>query len=256
VDVFYSDRLGRRRVWIVGAQAMMLVTLMACMPVNFTTELKLFTFLLVIHNIFAATQDVAIDALACSVLKEKERGLANGLMFAGAHTGAIIGGSGALFLAQIVDFNWTYIFVGSCLLAITVLVSLRLREPPAAEAETLTEGSRLARVGSEIGDYVRQAFRAMFTSRAAFVGVVFALLPAGAMGLDLPLQQNLAVEFGMSRADIGVLTLVHGIIWVVACVIGGVLSDRFGRKRMLALYCLGTAIPTIYMAMMLARHGW
>jgi PAT family beta-lactamase induction signal transducer AmpG len=39
-------------------------------------------------------QDVAIDGLACNTLRDDERGLANGLMFAGASFGAAIGGAG------------------------------------------------------------------------------------------------------------------------------------------------------------------
>jgi len=83
VDVLSTDRFGRRRMWIVLTQIMMTVMLLAAMPINFTAELKFFTIVIFGLNFFAATQDVAIDALACSVLSEKERGLANGLRFSG-----------------------------------------------------------------------------------------------------------------------------------------------------------------------------
>src|SRR2546426_12517064 len=73
VDVLSSDRWGRRRMWILIAQVMMVATLMAALPVNFSSELKLFTWIILLHNVFGATQDVAIDALACGVLKEDER---------------------------------------------------------------------------------------------------------------------------------------------------------------------------------------
>ena len=51
----------------------------------------LFTAVLFVHNTFGAIQDVAIDSLACNTLHEDERGLANGLMFAGAAIGQAIG---------------------------------------------------------------------------------------------------------------------------------------------------------------------
>ena len=102
VDVFSSDRFGRRRMWIVIAQAFMVITLMIALPVNFTAQLRLFTLIILVHNAFAATQDVAIDALAVNVLREDERGLANGLMFAGAYLGQAVGGSGVLFLAPLI----------------------------------------------------------------------------------------------------------------------------------------------------------
>ncbi|HMI31552.1 MAG TPA: MFS transporter, partial [Candidatus Limnocylindrales bacterium] len=98
VDVLSSDRWGRRRTWILITQGMMVVTILAAMPVSFTTRLSLFTAIVFIHNIFAATQDVAIDALAVNVLRADERGLANGLMFGGQYIGNALGGSGVLLL--------------------------------------------------------------------------------------------------------------------------------------------------------------
>ena len=94
VDVLFWDRFGRRRMWIIMMQAGMILTLLAAMPVNFSSQIWLFTILILVHNAFGATQDVAIDALAVGTLKESERGLANGLMFAGANLGQAIGGSG------------------------------------------------------------------------------------------------------------------------------------------------------------------
>ena len=76
VDVLSIDRWGRRRLWIVLTQTMMAVTLLVAMGIDFKTNLPLFTALIVIHNVFAATQDVAIDALAVDVLHGGERGLA------------------------------------------------------------------------------------------------------------------------------------------------------------------------------------
>src|SRR6185503_18792876 len=64
VDTISSDRFGRRRTWIVAAQILMAGTLLFALPVDFTSKLQVFTTIILIHNIFGATQDVAIDALA------------------------------------------------------------------------------------------------------------------------------------------------------------------------------------------------
>ena len=87
VDTFSSERFGRRRTWIFLMQLGMMATLLAAMSVDFVGQLKLFTAIIFLHNAFAATMDVAIDALAVSVLPEDERGSANGFMFAGASIG-------------------------------------------------------------------------------------------------------------------------------------------------------------------------
>jgi len=255
VDVISSDRFGRRRTWIVLTQAMMTVMLLVAMPVNFTTELKLFTFVIMGHNFFCATQDVAIDALACNVLSEQERGLANGLMFGGAYLGQAIGGAGVLFLIPYTGMPATYVFVAAVILSVTLFVVLPMKEPRRA-ARPEVAGSKLKAVGRELGQFARDAYRAFTGSRAAWVGVIFALLPIGAYGLSLALQSNLAVELGLTDNRIAQLNLASTVIAALGCVAGGWLSDRLGRRRMLALYVIGTAIPGFVLAWMMYRAGW
>ncbi len=254
VDVVSSDRLGRRRVWIVGTQVLMALSLFLALPLDVRTQVGLFIWVITIHNIFAATQDVAIDALATQVLPEEERGLANGFMFAGASIGQAIGGSGVLYLTSYVSFQSTYFFVAAAILSVTLLVALPLKEPKVARVRA--SGSRLSAAGTEIGQFVVDSYRAFTGSRSAFLAVMFALLPAGAYSLSLSLQSNLAVELGMSNSAIASLNLWSSVIFAVACAGGGWLSDRFGRRRMLALYIAGTALPTLYMAAEMANYRW
>jgi len=255
VDVLSSDRWGRRRMWIVIAQVLMVLSLLAAFPIDFSGQIRLFTFLILIHNVFGATQDVAIDALAVNVLEEEERGLANGLMFGGAYLGQAIGGSGVLFLTPYLGFKPTFFVVAAWILSITLLVALPLREPKGPPRPT-GDGDGMRAAGREIGRFARDSFRAFVGSRPARIGVLFALLPAGAYALGLALQSNLAVELGLDDTRIGWLNLWSTIISAAACVAGGWLSDRFGRTRLLALYLVGTALPTAWLAWSMHRHGW
>jgi PAT family beta-lactamase induction signal transducer AmpG len=243
-------------MWIVIAQVMMVTTLMATLPVNFTTEVKLFTILILIHNVFGATQDVAIDALAVGTLREDERGLANGLMFGGAYLGQAIGGAGVLLLAErLGSFQITYFFVAACILFVTIFVALPMREPKGPPEPPLP-GSRLAHAGKKIVIFVWDSIRAFLGTRGAFVGLLFALMPAGAYALGLALFSNLAVELGLTDGEIAKLNLFATLISATGCVVGGWLSDRLGRKRMLAIYLVGTAIPTAYLAWAMSQAGW
>src|SRR6266487_3629068 len=88
-----------------------------------------FTAIVLLHNTFGATQDVAIDALAVNVLPESERGMANGFMFSGAYLGQAVGGSGVLFLTPIMGFHNTFMVVCAWIATTTLLVSVPLREP-------------------------------------------------------------------------------------------------------------------------------
>jgi PAT family beta-lactamase induction signal transducer AmpG len=259
VDLVYSDRLGRRRAWIVGCQLMMSATLLAAMPIDFSAKLGLFTAVLLLHNCFAAVQDVAIDALAVGTLPDEERGLANGLMFAGANVGQMVGGAGVLLLVKFVpSFNYTYLFVVGCILAVTFGVALRIREPRTARApaESGQPGSTGGRLAAELKGYVVTAGRSMFGSRVAVAALVLALLPAGAYALNLALQSNLAVELGLDDARVGYLSAASTAAAALGCVGGGWISDRLGRRKALAAYVVLMAVPTVVLALAMRRHGW
>jgi len=289
VDLVYSDRLGRRRAWIGAMQVLMALMLLGLMPVDFSAQLTLFTILVAVLNAFGATQDVAIDALAVGVLKEDERGLANGLMFAGAYSGQAVGGAGVLFLASFVGFSPTYLFVAGCVLMVTVFFVLPVREKPTAPLESepgevwhgiadkLTAhfgagsiwheradklaaffgaGSVWRRIMGEVSAYCVTALLAFFGNRASFAALGFALLPAGAYALSLALQANLAVELGLNDAQVGLLALLSTIISAVCCVVGGYLSDRFGRRVVMAICIVATTQPTLWLAWMMGRYGW
>lgn len=82
IDRYQSSTMGRRRPWILLSQFGMIVTMAAFLFIdNPETDFAAIGMFFLIHNIFAALQDVSSDALAVDVLKEEEVALANGLMF-------------------------------------------------------------------------------------------------------------------------------------------------------------------------------
>lgn len=276
VDLVYSDRLGRRRGWILGAQLMMSLTLLAAMPVDYVTRLTLFTWVILIHNVFAATQDVAIDALAVATLPEDERGVANGLMFAGAYAGNAVGGSGALFLASWIGLGNTFPFVVGAILAVTAGVTLWLREPkgvqrlaggatalPQSWADPAPSVGYFRAVPVEehtamkqrFAGYVRTVARAVFGTRAAVAGLLFAVLPTGSYALSLALQSNLQVELGFTDQLIAWMGLASTLSAALGCVAGGWISDRIGRRLALAGFVLAMSVPPVCLALFLHHHG-
>ena len=254
VDTISSDRFGRRRTWIFLMQVGMIATLFVAMGIDFVHQIALFTAVIFLHNAFAATMDVAIDALAVSVLPEDERGSANGFMFAGASVGQAIGGSGVLFLTAVMPFSTTYFFVAASILAITFFVVLPLKEKAMSAAEAKIHAAR--NIGVELKRFVVEAWAAFTGSRAALVGVVAAILPAGAYALSLALQSNLAVELGLDDNQIAQLNLASTLIYAPFCILGGWLSDRFGRRRTLALFVFLTIVPTLWLAWVMWQAGW
>ena len=353
VDLVYSKRLGYRRTWILSTQIMMIGTLLCCIPIQMSSSnVQLLTAIIFIHNLFCATQDVAIDALACNVLREDERGLGNGLMFAGQTLGIPLGGACVLYLTNGLEFlignTWvearpilnalgdgipfgvtsvflqscvvvmasvetlrdglpfgqTYFFVVGCILMVTCFVAWPMREEeterPVVDAGRLSDvcnrlaaseaGARyrlensasktvnsiVTKLGigliwlllprrvstktdmarTEIGNYLITAGQSFFGSRVAVAGLIFALLPAGAMGLNLALQKLLGVRLGMKDSEIADLEVVSSVAWAVSCVLGGVLSDRLGHLKCLAVFILMMSLPTLWLGTQMQGSGW
>jgi MFS family permease len=259
VDTITSNRFGRRRTWIVGAQLGMMLTLLAALPIDFSASIGLFTAVIAIHNVCSATQDVAIDALAVQVLAPDERGTANGVMFGGQAIGQALGGSGVLLISASLPFTATFLLVVAGLGVILVAVSWRIREPalPSPLAIPLAQTvAPLKRIGAEIAVFIATAWRAFTGSRAAMVGVAFAALPLGSYALVMSLQSNVAVELGLTDAQIGTLGLWSSLLSASGCVVGGWLSDRYGRRRMIALFIALTAVPTVWLAMNMQGAGY
>lgn len=266
VDNLYLRRFGRRKQWIVLTQIGMVATLVLAVwmfpqagegadGARVYAGFGLFAALLLMNNVFAATQDVAIDALACTVLPEHERGTANGLMFAGAQIGSAIGGSGVLFLKGVLGFSLAALLVPLLVLGILTLVVWMLFED--AEEESAREsagGWRRALV--EAKSYGLLVLTVFFRTRRGFLGLLVAAIPFGGMALSMTIGAVLAPTLGMADGEIAALGVVYSLVFSVACALGGLLSDRFGRRLTLSVFSVCTLLPTVWMGWQLQRAGW
>lgn len=256
VDLFYSRRLGRRRTWLLLTQLVMGLTLLTASQIDLSLHVRIFIAVIFVHNLFAATQGVAMGALACDCVPEEDRGMANGLMSAGAHAGTAIGGSGAIFLIDRIGVFSNYLFVAGAIFAIAAMVTLNLREKPAPAREIGTHENAWTLLFDEIRTYLRDAVRAMLATRQAVFGIFFALLPPGAFALSLAFATTFAKqELGMTNDGYALLSAVAPMVSAGFCVLGGLLSDRFGRRPLMAISVFGVALPTLCLALVLWCKG-
>jgi PAT family beta-lactamase induction signal transducer AmpG len=127
VDTMRTPRWGFR-AWIVTAQIAMGLTLIPLVWLDPATEFAWWRLLLLAHAIAAATQDVAIDALAINVVPQRERGMLNGCMQAGMLIGRSAFGAGALLVAASAGREWILVALIVCIWSSLGLV-LATREP-------------------------------------------------------------------------------------------------------------------------------
>ncbi len=285
VDNLRLKRFGARKQWIVMAQSVMIVALglaMLNLPKEITVPdtggtgffstveslylsgIGVFAGLLFLHNFFAATQDVAIDALACQVLREDERGLANGVMFGATHAGYAVGGSGVLFLkGTFGSFELSSLFVLALMATILAGVIFFIREKSAAQE--IADGELPApepghsgwlAAKEQITDYLKTSGKSMFLSRNGLLTTILALTPIGALALSMLLSALIAPRLGMTDREVAALNLASTAVFIPFCLFGGWLSDRFSRRLILAITASMTVFPSIWIAFQFKQVGW
>ncbi len=224
VDRFGSARFGRRRSWIVPCQlgAAALMAALGVLPAGDALGAVLAGFLLA--NLLAATQDIATDALAVTLLPPGLRGIGNGLQVAGYRVGMVIGG-GALLAAWPV-LGWAGVFFSmAALLALATLPVLLVDEPPPPPRAVAARPPGLVHT-------LRRPGMARWLGALAAAKAGEAL--AGGMVRPFLLDQGLSVaQLGLATGTIGAAAGLAGAL------LGGVLVGLTGRLP--ALIALGLA---------------
>ncbi|WP_405236174.1 MFS transporter [Lentisalinibacter orientalis] len=252
VDLVTLNRFGGRKAWIVLCQVLMIVTLYFVAQLDYTQHFDLLITMVIVHNVFAATCDVAIDSLAVSSLREDERAQGNGFMFAGAYIGQGLGGGGAMFVAGLYGFDVSFLYVALLLCLVLTFVVFFVRDPAAGTAAAARLHGVWQAFRDSVTGFARELGIGLFRSgKGPLIGVAFALTPIGAMALSGAASTALQVDLGMSDSQIGTLNIYAMITSGAGCVAGGWLADRLGKRRMLALFYALTTLPTLWLAVAL-----
>ncbi|MFM1890411.1 MAG: hypothetical protein RLZZ565_1168, partial [Planctomycetota bacterium] len=254
VDRWSILSMGRRRPWILLAQAGMIATILAMASVPDPAQaLPAIGILILLHNTFNALQDVSVDALAVDLLTEAERGKANGLMYGSKYLGTSIGAAGLGVLIGPLGMAATML-VQATLLGAIMLLPLLVRERPGERLLPWTSGAASPQAerleersfGSLVMDLVR-AFSLRSSLLAAAVAVL-ALLPSGLLA---PIANILFIQdLGWSKEEYVAITGTLGV-WagLGGSIAGGFLADLVGPRRL-------AGIAAVLLGAMIAAFGW
>lgn len=235
VDRYGAARWGLRRTWIVPLQILTVITLLALSTREPTAQTEAVLLGVLVLNTLAATQDIATDGLAVTILGPTERGLGNGVQVAAYRLGMILCGGVLLILYE--QLGWTRVcqlMAGA--IALTTLPIAAFREPPPPPAQ--------ARPGLAVfAEFFRRPGIAGWLAALA----AFKLGEAFGVGMLRPFL----IDVGLDLAGIGWLTGTAGFLAsLVGAMVGGAFVGSFGRWRCLfvfaavqALAVAGYAIP-------------
>ena len=109
VDRYASARLGRRKSWIIPMQLLLAgaCVVASLFPLSRET-LTPFLICVLMMNLFAATQDIAVDGLAVDLLEPRELGGGNAAQVVGYKIGILTGGG--LLVGLFAKGNWSSCF--------------------------------------------------------------------------------------------------------------------------------------------------
>ena len=217
VDRFGNTRFGHYKVWIIIMQFLVAGCLLIVSTLNIIIGFQIIIFLVVCLSIFAATQDIATDALAVGMLTKKEQGVGNGIQNASHFLGSMLGGGVMLIVIQ--TMGWS-----NSLMALSLLILLPLLPVLFFKEERVIPKAKPS-LRSNI-DFFRRPGNLAWLS-------VLILAPLGASMADF-LFKPFLVDKGFSFEEIG---FVRGIIGLsaafVGAIVGGFLMRSLGRKKII-----------------------
>jgi len=254
IDLIQLDRWGGRRAWIVGCMTMMLVSLLVVANIDVQQHFEWLLAMVIVHNVFCATQDVAIDSLAVSTLQPDERARGNGFMFGGQYLGIMLGGGAAVFVTDLVGFGGALAYVGALCLVNLTFVLFFVRDPFARPLAP--RPSVFGSVVTQLVAFVETVYTSFWKSGPGPIcGTAFALLPCGAMALAYATLSTIQVDYGLDGARIARLQVLNTIAAALGCLFGGFIADRFGIKRTIATGFALTGLMSVLLASQISRLG-
>lgn len=239
IDSFGYRTMGKRRPWIIFAQGGMLITLLImCLIGNLLDNLFLLGWMFFLHNCFASLQDVSCDALAVDILEPEEQGTVNGSMWGAKVIGT---GFGAGVMATVLNlYGLTFtILLQAFLMLLIMLVPILIKEK--SNEKRFPWSNNIVNLESEKSiqnplTILNELFNA-FKMKPAFFTAIFIFLSAINQGINsgiLPVFYNNDLNwepdtYSQVSGGIGAFVEFFGAI------LGGVLADKFGRRKIFFL---------------------
>lgn len=239
--------LGRRRSWLLVSQLLVGASLAALAMTRPEMGVTALVSWVLVGSFAGATQDSVVDAYRIEVAPPSAQAALAATYTLGYRFGLIVGGAGALYIAEFQGWRPSYLWMAALML-IPVAATLLSREPEAREA---TVERRIDFIGA-----FWQPFSNYFHNNGVALGLVLLLF----VGLFKFPDQVIGVmagpfylDSGFSKADIATVSKLFGIwMGIGGAFLGGVAVAAFGVRRMLLVAALGVALSNL--AFLLMAH--
>jgi len=214
VDKFI--RFGRKRFILLGG-VLVVIGLFTVAFIDPVVALIPFTCFLFIARSGSAFLDVSADAWAIEISREEERGKINGAMIGGLCAGQAVSSSLIAFIAFNISYRFSFLTAGLFILLI-ILLPLAIKEV------------KIVKKRQKIASLLICEFKKKTTQIVASFALT-STIGEGLIIYAVPLYMATVLELNV--AQIGLIAAILYISRLTGSLIGGAMSDRWGRKTVL-----------------------
>jgi len=237
--------LGRRRSWLLFAQLLVAVSLFALALTRPELGVAALVAWVLVGSFAGATQDSVVDAYRIEIAPASAQAALAATYTLGYRFGLILGGAGALYLAEFQGWRWAYTAMAALML-LPIATTLAAREPERPEATVERRVDFLGAFWQPFSSYFRNNGLALGIVLLLFVGLF--KFPDQVIGV---MSGPFYLDSGYTKADIATVSKLYGI-WtgIAGAFLGGVAVAAFGFRRMLFVATLGVALSNLAFLLM------
>ena len=243
-----TTMLGRRRSWLLFSQILIAVSLVALSTIDPSQAITGFAFVALAVAISSATQDMAIDAYRIECAPEEMQGLLAASYQYGYRIAMIVGGAGALYVADFMSWTIAYkamaVFMG-----IGMLTTMLAKEPPVPEGASVDQrifddGFLRWFVNSVVGPFVDFFRRYGWFAMTMLLFIALYRISDYVLGI---LANPFYDDIGFTKSQVASVAKLYGLwIALVGIAGGGIAIAKLGPARSLILSATLIAVTNLF----------
>ncbi len=247
MDHYGIPQLGKRKSWILIAQAGLMVMLIVLANMNPAIEAGKMAMVALIVAFFSASQDAAIDAYRTLILTIEERGLGAACYVFAYRMATLVSGGFALVFADYWGWKLTYEMMAALMLLLMIVTYFL---PKTAENHT----------SSNFFNMLKASCQDLLSREKIITLLLFIMFYKLGDALALSLMTNFLLHgLGFSLTEVGLAyKTVSMIATILGGFIGGIFLIRWNIYYALLLFGLAQAFSNltfVFLAMM-GKHFW
>ncbi len=271
VDKFGHSHWGHYRSWILPTQflTIFILIILSFLPIQSLNQpiyLLCFFIALLCMNSVGATQDIATDGLAVTILKADQQHLGNMFQVIGSRLGFIVGGGAILWAMDWLDWQNTFLILAA-IVALNTIPIWRYKESTYQNREigqdkekgvkdtVIDHTQSIAQTELSIVEKFKSYLNYFFENKQMRTWFWVLCSIKITDGLTGPITKPLLVDLGLTLSQIGVyITMLGAVAALCGAGLAGFLLKIIKRNRALLLFAILKLISLAGFVWLAAMH--